>query len=284
LDKIVLDQAEGLRRLLARDVSRMVAVVGGARSAGSTSTVANLAAALVNQGKDVLVIDERIGAASVCAALGVTAPGTLAAVASGAMALADAVGRTEHGIAVLPAPRHSVDDIAPADLTAAINGLADIVLIDAGVDAQGALSRLAMQAHDVVVVMRVDAQSITSAYACVKRLHYAHAIQQFRVLINGAATAADAQGVFQNLSGVASRYLAVSLAPAGAVAMDARVGRAQKLHRSVVDAFPGAAAAIDFRSVAADLLHWPWRPLAPQASAPGFQPARAWPSPHAQPA
>jgi flagellar biosynthesis protein FlhG len=123
--------------------------------------------------------------------------------------------------------------------------------------------------------MRVDAQSITSAYACVKRLHYAHAIQQFRVLINGAATAGDAQSVFQNLSEVASRYLAVSLAPAGAVALDARVGSAQKLQRSVVDAFPGAAAAVDFRRVAAELLHWPWRPLAPQASTPGFQSVRA---------
>ena len=63
LDKFVSDQAEGLRRLLTRNGSRVVAVcgppAGGSGGAGNTSTVVNLACALAAQGKDVLVIDER---------------------------------------------------------------------------------------------------------------------------------------------------------------------------------------------------------------------------------
>ena len=58
LDKVVSDQAEGLRRLLARSGSRVLAVTGGSTSVGCTTTVVNLAAALAEQGKDVLVIDE----------------------------------------------------------------------------------------------------------------------------------------------------------------------------------------------------------------------------------
>ena len=282
MDKVVLDQAEGLRRLLARDTSRIVAVAGGARGAGGTSVVANLAAALAYQGKDVLVVDEGDGEGSLSSVFGIEAAGTLADVALGMMPLAAAVGRGQDGVQVLPAPRAAQAVVPPGALVGALNGKADLVLIDAALDASGGLSPLAMQAHDVVVVMRVDAQSITGAYACVKRLHYAHAIQQFRVLINGVASAADAQSVFQNLSGVASRYLAVSLAPAGAVSLDARLERAQQLSRSVVEAFPAAAAAVDFRRVAADLLHWPWRPMAP-AAARGFA-AAGNRTPFAQPA
>jgi len=263
LDKIVLDQAEGLRRLLARDVSRIVSVVGGVRGAGTSSAVANLAAALVYQGKDVLIIDESIGGpGSVAVSLGIAAAGSLSDVVLGRMALDQAVGRTADGVSVLPAPRASLDALAPAELCAAINGFADIVLIDAALDAEGGLSHLAMQAHDVVIAMRVDAASITGAYACVKRLHYAHAIQQFRVLINGAASASDAQSVYHNLSGVANRYLAVSLSPAGAISADPRLPRAQQLRRSVVEAFPAAPSSADYRRVAGDLLHWPWRPVA----------------------
>ncbi|MFP4906257.1 ParA family protein, partial [Paraburkholderia sp. BR14261] len=70
MDKFVIDQAEGLRRLLAREGSRVVAVTGGAGSPGRTTTVVNLAAALTAQGKDVLVIDECLGPRSVCALVG----------------------------------------------------------------------------------------------------------------------------------------------------------------------------------------------------------------------
>jgi flagellar biosynthesis protein FlhG len=261
LDKIVRDQAEGLRRLLARDVSRVVAVVAGAPRAGASSAVVNLAAALAVQGKDVLVLDEQADGLGLSASLGISPGGNLADVMAGRLGLADAVARVG-GVAVLPAPRLA-GGASHAELTRALNGLADLILVDAGLDADGALSTFAAQAHDVVVTMQVDSQSITGAYACIKRLHYAHAIKQFRILINGAATSADALGVFQNLSTVASRYLAVALVPAGAVSQDARVARAQALHRSVVDAFPAAAASVDFRRVAADLLHWPWRPVAP---------------------
>jgi ATPases involved in chromosome partitioning len=61
LDKYISDQAEGLRRLLAKSGSRVLAVTGGSAGVGCTTTVVNLAAALAQQGKDVLVIDECLG-------------------------------------------------------------------------------------------------------------------------------------------------------------------------------------------------------------------------------
>ncbi|HDR9708206.1 TPA: MinD/ParA family protein, partial [Burkholderia aenigmatica] len=56
MDKRIIDQAEGLRRLLAGRASRIVAVTGGPAGVGCTSTVVNLAAALASLGKDVLVV------------------------------------------------------------------------------------------------------------------------------------------------------------------------------------------------------------------------------------
>lgn len=263
LDKIVLDQAEGLRRLLAPDVARIVSLVGGVRGAGTSSAVANLAAALAHQGKDVLVIDESDGGKnSVTAALGIVAAGSFAGVLAGRLPLSQAVGRTPDGVAVLPSPRATIDGFAPGRLSGALNGFADIVLIDAMLDEEGGISPLAMQGHDLVISMRADAASITGAYACVKRLHYVHAIQQLRVLLNGVASASDAQSVYQNLSEVANRYLSVSLSLAGAISLDARMARALQLRRSVVEAFPAAPAALDYRRVASDLLYWPWRPVA----------------------
>jgi len=261
LDKFVTDQAEGLRRLLAREGSRVVAVMGGPSAPGSTTTVINLAAALTAQGKDVLVIDECLGQHSVCEMLGtVRGAGNFAAVMRGEMALADAVVRHPPGFGVLVASKENRAQYTGAQLRRVLTGPADVVLIDAQLDADGALSPLAMHAHDVLIVMRVAAQSITDTYACMKRLHFAHAIAQFRVLANHVASIAEAESALENLAGVAGRYLGVALESAGCVAADPHMARAQQLGRCIVDAFPSTAAARDYRRLADDLPYWPMRP------------------------
>jgi flagellar biosynthesis protein FlhG len=261
LDKFVIDQAEGLRRLLAREGSRVVAVTGGAGSPGRTTAVVNLAAALTGHGKDVLVIDECLGPRSVCATVGgVRGAGSFAAVMRGERTLEEAVGRHALGFGVLAASRDNRSQYTSQQLQKVLSGPADIVLIDAQLDAEGALSPLAMHAHDVLLVMRIGAQAITDAYACMKRLHFAHAIAQFRVLANYVSSLNDAQAAIENLAGVASRYLSVSLESAGYVAADPHMARALQLARCIVDAFPSTAAARDFRHLADELPHWPMRP------------------------
>ncbi|MPW18590.1 AAA family ATPase [Paraburkholderia sp. CNPSo 3157] len=261
MDKFVQDQAEGLRRLLSRAGSRVVAVAGGTRGVGATTTVVNLAAALAEQGKDVLVIDECLGDRSVSATLGgVRGAGNFSAVMRGEMTLEEAAGRHPLGFAVLAASRGNCESCTKEQLGVVLSGSADVVLIDAQVDREGALSALARQSHDVMVVTRVAAQAITDAYACMKRLHFSHAIAQFRVLMNHVQSIADAHVAFENLAGVAGRYLAVSLEEAGCVSSEPLMARAIELSRCVVDAFPSAPAARDFRHIAAELQYWPMRP------------------------
>jgi flagellar biosynthesis protein FlhG len=268
LDKRVTDQAEGLRRLLARSGSRVVAVTGGPIGVGCTSTIVNLAAALSGLGKDVLVIDECLGPNSVSAMLGSVRAGNLRALLAGEIGIEDAAPRHALGFSVLPASRENCAGYSAAQLGAMLSGPADVVLIDARLDRKGALSMLAAQAHDVMIVTRVAAQAITEAYACMKRLHYEHAIAQFRVLVNHVSNPADAHTTFENLAEVAGRYLMVSIADAGRIASDPLMERSLGLGRCVVDAFPSAPAARDYRHVAAEMLYWPMRQaLSPRTSA-----------------
>ncbi|HEV3106235.1 MAG TPA: MinD/ParA family protein [Trinickia sp.] len=268
MDKHVTDQAEGLRRLLARTGSRVVAVTGGPLGVGRTSTVVNVAAALAALGKDVLVIDECLGANSVSAMLGgVRGGGALPALLNGDIALSEAAVRLALGFSVLAASRENCAGYSAAQLGMLLEGPADVVLIDARLDRQGALSALAAQAHDVMIVTRVAAQAITEAYACMKRLHYEHAIAQFRVLVNHVSSLADAQTAFDNLADVAGRYLSVSIENAGCVAADPLMERSLELGRCVVDAFASAPSARDYRHVAAEMLYWPMRAVsAPRAA------------------
>lgn len=267
--------------MLARSSSRVIAVTAGSAGAGSTTTVVNLAAALAQQGKDVLVIDECLGEKSVSAMLGgVRGAGNFAAVMRGEMTLDDAAARNALGFSVLAASRLNREGHTAAELGVVLRGSADVVLIDAELDPQGHLSALAKQAHDVMIVTRMAAQAITDAYACMKRLHYGHAIAQFRVLVNYVQSVNDAHTAFANLAGVAGRYLTVALEDAGCIAADARMARALELSRCVVDAFPSTPAARDYRHLAAELQYWPMR-SAMSSQTPWMAPATVTAAQHA---
>ncbi len=122
-------------------------LVGGAGQAGTSSAVINLAAALARQGKDVLVIDEHCDAKSLIRKrIGAGFERTLADVAAG-VPLESVAALHDERVRVIAAPVGSSTGIALASLLATLDEGFDIVLIDAKLDANGALSPLALQAQ-----------------------------------------------------------------------------------------------------------------------------------------
>ncbi|OUL98323.1 MinD/ParA family ATP-binding protein [Variovorax sp. JS1663] len=251
------DQAEGLRRLLAQSRTRMLAIASMGRGMGATTAAMNLAAALALQGREVLLLDEHgTGDGTATAHWGLDPLGTLADVACQRLTLHGAAARSGCGVQVLPAvPRAPT---ACADPRTLWQG--DVILVDAALDGEGRLSGLAQLADDLVLVMQPHAAAITATYAGVKQLHYAYALRQLRFLVNGVAEPRAAQQVADNLAQAGSRYLAVSLLPAGWVRAEPHTHDAQRLARTVVEAFPASPAAADFRRIADEMGHWPWRP------------------------
>jgi len=199
----VIDQADGLRRLMAVSPGKMVAVVGCEHS-GVAIVIHNLAAALLQEGKEVLMFDEH-----------------------------NNFQRPEVQVA------------------------GQVVLIHAALDGDGAMSPLAARCDYILVVLRAQAASIKATYACIKKLHSAHALERMRVLVDGAADAAEAQRILANLADTGRRYLSLALEPAGWVRADPHLARSQRLNVTVVDAFDNSPAAMDYRQVAKGLLHWP---------------------------
>lgn len=249
-----VDQADGLRRLLTAGRPRIVAVAGLCKSVGATTAAMNLAAAVARQGKPVLVLDEHAPASgSLCAAWGVAPAGTLADVVHARLPLERAAARPLARVQVLPGPA----DGAPAACNARALCPDGVIVIDAGLDAQGQLSPLARQADQVVVVMQPTAAAITATYAALKRLQFTHALQTFRFLVNRAASARDAQVVITNVVNTGSRFLAVSLRSVGWIIADERMRDAASLRQPVCEAFPDSPAASQFRQVAGALLEPP---------------------------
>ena len=96
------DQAEGLRKTTPKPV-RVICVTGGKGGVGKTSVSVNLAVAMADAGRHVLLLDADLGLANVDVLLGLTPRFTLADVIEGRCALQDTLLEGPHGLAIVPA-------------------------------------------------------------------------------------------------------------------------------------------------------------------------------------
>ena len=96
------DQAQGLRKPRVKPV-RVIAVSGGKGGVGKTSVSVNLAVAMANAGRHVMLLDADLGLANVDVLLGLSPRFTLADVIEGRCSLEDTILEGPHGLAVVPA-------------------------------------------------------------------------------------------------------------------------------------------------------------------------------------
>jgi flagellar biosynthesis protein FlhG len=253
------DQAESLRRMLAPRVTRRIAVVAADTGAGATTVALGLANALALQGERVLLVDEDRYGARAMRLSGATPAASLSDALAGHVPVASALGgRATSGLAVLPTGNPLPGAVDDRTLSALLPDMRSLV-IDARTDATGALSPLAAIAHNVVIVMRPEATSITAAYARIKRLHHEYACRRFHLVVNMAAAEATVTALARNLARTASQYLGVEAGLAGYLPMDPLVARALQLGRCVVEAYPAASATTALRHIASGIGAWPLR-------------------------
>ena len=259
------DQAEGLRRLLDRQGLRIVRLSSGAGGGGKTGAVLNLAAALAELGRDVLILDENPAAYGVTAELGLKARFDLDDVIRRKRDLDEVLVRGPAGILILPIARgaSSLAQMAARDQQwlidrcSRLSSPVDTLLVDAAEGSASALLWPGIAAQEVIVLPGGSAQAITSGYGLIKRLNAEFGRREFRLLVSEVANETEARQIFDNMAGVARRYLQISLDFMGHVPADKQLQQAARLRQPVVAAFPKAVAAGSFRSLALAITGWP---------------------------
>jgi len=262
LPKVRIDQAEGLRRMLDQGGLRVVSVSTG--DSGGPGAIVNLAGALAELGRDVLILDGRPSARGVTSALGLKAPPDPYDASSG-RELEDMIVRGPAGIRVLslvdsaraPAPLTERDQLRLMQRLGNLGIPVDTLLVDAAPGRASALFSPCAGVREVIVLAGGNAQAITAGYALIKRLSNEFACHEFHVLVNNVASESSARTIVRNMADVARRYLRVSIDFMGHVPPDEKLRHAARLRLPVVAAFPAATASVSFRSLAQAITSWP---------------------------
>lgn len=256
-----VDQADGLRRMLASKQTRVIAVVAGKPGVGRTSVTINLAAALAHSGNDVLVLDENPAPNNLLDQLGMPVRFDLLDVAQAKCKLNDAI-LPGKGYTVLSAARAmralpklaSIEQRRLEQALAELNTAVDVMLVDTampalslsqhqGLPARGVVSSSLATGTSMLVVADATASGITASYTLIKHMALENARLQFDIIVNKAGSDQEAKNVFDNMAKVARHHLSARLKYLGHIPADNKLQRATQLGRSVVEAFPGACSA-----------------------------------------
>ena len=250
----VIDQAEGLRRLLLRASTRVITVAAARTGMGATSVVVNLAAALASEGMDVLVLDENLAHDNVGNTLALRPRYDLLNAVRREKTWREIVLQPRQGVRVLPVARAiqalpklpAVEREYFLECMAEASHGADVVLVDAAAREGGVISSNLAPDQPLLLVLNATASAITESYALIKRMALQDGRRDFGMVVNKVRGADKAQAVFGNVAQVAHRHLQVRVDYLGYIPLDEKLKRATQLCHPVFEAFPSAQSALAF--------------------------------------
>ena len=256
---------DGAARATANSPVQVIAVTGGKGGVGKTTIAVNLASALAERGKQVMLLDGDLGLANVDVFLGLTPRLTVADVLAGNCSLEEIVLDAPQGFKVVPAASGiaelaELDTLSHVGLVRAfgdITAKVDILIIDTAAGIAGSVLQFSQAAQQVLVVLCDEPASLTDAYALIKILSRDHGVKQFRVVVNEVRGRGMGQALFQRFERVATRFLSVELDYVGEIPEDAFLRRSIREQRPVVTAYPSAPASVALKTLAQRADNWP---------------------------
>ena len=244
---------------------QVIAVTGGKGGVGKTNVSVNLALALADLGRRVMLMDADLGLANIDVLLGRSAKKTLADVTTGECDLRDVLIQGPGGIRIVPAASGAqmmvqLSAAQHAGLIQAFSDISDnldVLVVDTAAGIGDSVVSFVRAAQEVIVVVCDEPTSITSAYALIKLLNRDFGMNRFRILANMTHSPQEGRNLFAKLTKVTDRFLNVALQYAGAVPYDECVRKAVQKQRAVYEAFPRSKSALAFKAIAQKVDAWP---------------------------
>lgn len=237
---------------------KVVGVSSGKGGVGKTTVSINIAAALVKQGLDVLVLDGDLGLANVQLALGAASEYNFSHVLSGEKTLNDIIVKTTCGVDLVPGASGLKDlaSLSEKEIGSVIQSFSsltkpyDIFLIDTAAGISNSVVSLLSACQHRIIVLKDDPSSIADAYATIKVLFLEGITTGIYLLPNEVSGMEHADLLFKNLNNVIVKFLGFESSYAGFVRLDETIPSAWKKAMPIVSCFPNSESAREFRNLA----------------------------------
>lgn len=266
------DQAQKLRNLFkgkkeeagfcTNGDMRIITIASGKGGVGKTSLTVNLAIALSQAGKKVMILDADLGMANVDIMLGLNPRYTLYDVLQGNRTLREVIIEAANGVKIVPGCSGIFEaaNIQRYQREALIYELEyyaremDYILIDTGAGISQVVLGFIASADDVVIVVTPEPTSITDGYGIIKIMSQFKLQKQAQLVVNMANNLQEANETAHKIEMVAAKYLQINIIRLGVIYSDNSVKKSIKEMTPFIIKYPRSQVARDVTQIADNIL------------------------------
>ncbi len=257
----MIDQEQHIKEIIERNETRksqVIAVTSGKGGVGKSNVSLNLAIALAEFGKKVVVIDADSNFANIDIMLGISPKFNVHNFVLDDLPLEKIIVQHPSGIDVIANSSGSnawqnIDELMMTkffDLLYKLIDKYDFIVLDTAAGVAPLTIDLATRSDSILMVTTAEPTAISDTYAMIKLLDSIKHDAPINLLQNMVSKPSQVTDVYERLSLVLQYFLDTNIGIAGYIAFDENVRSAVEQQRPFIQAFPDSIASSNIRVLA----------------------------------
>jgi flagellar biosynthesis protein FlhG len=258
-ENIQKDQAERLRLIMkekseaneqVKSEPRIITISSGKGGVGKTNIAINLAIALSEIGKKVVVMDADLGLANVNVILGIIPKFNLYHVIKKQKKIRDIIVDTQYGIQIIAGASgfSQLANLTEEERNDFVNGLkdlsyADVIIIDTGAGVSQNVLSFLKAADEAVIVTTPEPTAITDAYGIIKSISSELNGPNIKLVVNRVNSVMEGKKVADRVINIAGQFLNIKVNNLGFIFEDSIVQKAVIRQDPFIKSAPNSKAS-----------------------------------------
>lgn len=264
----MLDQAEALRKLVINEEeqsknngSKIITITSGKGGVGKSNFVVNLAIALQNKGKRVLIFDADLGMGNDDVLMGLYPKYNIFDIIYTDLEIKDIIIEGTNGVSLIPAGSALIkaQELEEEERKLFLSKLDtldeyDYILMDTGAGVNRDVLSFIAASEELIVITTPEPTSLTDGYSLIKATDHYKLKNKAKIIVNKAFTKEEGQDTYNKFDRAVSRFLKIEIEYLGCILEDKKLVQSVRQQKPFMVLYPNCDAAKGIEDISLKLV------------------------------